>query len=317
MGKEKPYLDHFLDYLKNEKNASAHTIRSYRSDLQEFIKFSADSGMIKIIENEPDWNEISYYTIRTYLGWLYTKRKKKSTIERKLAALRSFFKFLRRRGHVVRDPALTASSPKKDKKIPTFLTLARLNSLLETAQEESDVPLGSRNLAILEFLYGTGIRVSELTGLNLQDVDLAENTALIRGKGRKERLAPFGKLAAESLSAYLPHRLELRKRCRDPELQEPLFLNYRGSRLSSRSVRRVVRKCSLKLGITEHVTPHTMRHSFATHLLEAGADLKSVQELLGHESLSTTQKYTHIDIHRLMKVYNATHPKAGKHSAAT
>lgn len=291
----KQAIDQFCRYLAIEKNAAQHTINAYRSDLLLFSAFLVQ-------EKDPAANvaSVSHLFIRQYLAVLH-KDLRKSTIGRKLAAIRALFKYLLREGLVDKNPAELVNTPKKEKKIPFHLTIDEVTTLVE-APLGLDI-LSLRDRAIMETLYSCGIRVSELTVLNVGDLEMEERLVHVCGKGNKQRILPVGRKAHEALTAYLAARGMA-------GLETPLILNSRGGRLTSRSVARIVDKYILKMAAMKKISPHTLRHTFATHMLEGGADLRAIQELLGHASLSTTQKYTHVSIDMLMKVYDNTHPKA-------
>ncbi len=299
----KDHIRKFFDYLRYEKNYSAHTLKSYGRDLEELVDYLkvGTGGVI-------DVEDVDHITIRDFLGHLASKGNGRRSIARKLASLRSFFRFLHRRGTLGSNPAQLVSTPRQPVRTPRFLTVGQMHDLLSQPDPSSDG--GRRDRAILEVLYATGIRVGELVGLNLGSVALEEALLRIRGKGRKERLVPFGRPAAEALREYLPTRNRIVLARRSTRLTEALFVNLRGGRLSARSVQRLlegyVRHCS---GVTS-VHPHLLRHTFATHLLNNGADLRSIQELLGHASLSTTQRYTHLSVNELMRIYRKSHPRA-------
>ncbi len=288
-------IDQFIRYLATERNVSPHTLKAYRSDLEQFLGFvcresGADASSVAI----------DHLMIRRYLAALH-KDHGKSSVGRKLAAIRAMFKYLLREGVVRKNPAELVSTPKKPKNLPFHLNIDEVTALVEAPKESTLLSL--RDRAILETLYSCGIRVSELTGLDVGGVDLVELLVKVLGKGGKERIVPLGSYAAEALAAYLAAR-------GNPSLASPLLTNARGGRLTSRSVARIVDKYILQLAAMKKISPHTLRHTFATHLLEGGADLRAIQELLGHASLSTTQKYTHVSIDRLMEVYDKAHPKA-------
>jgi integrase/recombinase XerC len=287
----------FLRHLETERNASPHTLTAYRSDLAQFREFVQGE-----LGPSAGSEEVSHLLIRRWLALLHRDHTK-SSVGRKLAAVRAFFKHLVRTGHLVKNPAELVSTPKKEKKVPYHLSIDEVTALVETPREPDILSL--RDRAILETLYSCGVRVSELTGLNIGGVDLEDGTARVLGKGSKERIVPVGSVARAALSRYLDAR-------NNPPLDAPLFINARGGRLTSRSVRRVVDRHILRIATMRKISPHTLRHTFATHLLEGGADLRAIQELLGHASLSTTQKYTHVGIDRLMEVYDKAHPKARK-----
>ncbi len=298
------HINSFMGYLEYEKNASENTIRKYKEDLSQFTEFIKDTGMenIKI-------KEIDNLTIRAFLGYLYRKELKKSSIARKLSCIRSFFKYLCRENILKANPAAIIATPKLPKNLPSYLTENEVDKLL-TAIDTSKT-LGKRNKAILELLYATGMRASEIVGVNLADIDKSLKVIRVRGKRRKERVLPYGKTAAQSLESYLTFRGELLAKAKgNKAAPEALFLNYRGGRLSSRSLRRILDKTIKTASLQWNISPHALRHSFATHLLNAGADLRAIQELLGHSDLSTTQRYTHVSTEELIKTYHKCHPKA-------
>lgn len=300
----------FIAALASEKGYSAHTCRAYRNNLEEFrtyIQGTVGGGkpVGKRAETDPvSLDQVDALTIRGYLGYLH-KRNKKSTIARKLSALRSFFTYLIKRGRLEESPAALILTPKQDQSIPVYLPVDDMFRLLD-AIDTGTLP-GLRNRALFETLYSAGIRVSELTGLDTEDVDLAGRTVRVTGKGSRERMVPIGKKAAEAVRSYR-ERLEKDKGI-GVEENGALFRNHRGGRLTSRSVARILEKIARQIGIVIPVSPHALRHSFATHMLDSGADLRVVQELLGHKSLSTTQKYTHVSIDRLMESYDKAHPR--------
>jgi integrase/recombinase XerC len=304
----KALIDRFLEYLRVEKNASVHTLRSYGADLEQFRDFLLSKGLgIDEQSGDVSAEKIDHLAIRAYLSHFYRGRKK-SSLARKLAAQRSFFKYLVEEGFLAQSPAEIVATPKQEKPLPTFLPVDEVFSLLETPDRST--PWGSRDRAILETLYSCGIRVSELVGLSDGDVDFSLGILRVYGKGRKERIVPIGEKALAALREYLPQRDRVLARLDRPASRVPLFINPRGGRLTSRSVARILEKHILRCGLLRKVSPHALRHSFATHLLDAGADLRSIQELLGHVSLSTTQRYTHVSVDKLMEVYDRTHPRA-------
>ena len=290
-------LDGFFEFLQHEKNASPHTISSYRRDLKQFAVFiQAKNLKIEKVDN---------VVIRGFLAARYEKNDKKSTIARKLAAIRSFFRFCIQKRWLTDNPAKVVSTPKQDKPVPSFLTEEEMAGFLDLPGSKK--PLDLRDKAMLELLYASGLRVSELVGLNLEDLNFTERFIRVRGKGKKERIVPFGRSAENSLRHYLHSRILINKGKID---SQGLFLNYRGERLSSRSVERVVNTNIRRSALKRKISPHSLRHSFASHLLSRGADLRVIQELLGHESLSTTQKYTHLDLSHLLEVYKKSHPRS-------
>lgn len=289
----KRYIDKFKNYLAVEKNYSEHTIKNYLADLTEFSNFI--SGL--------DVDKIDYLRVRKFLGFLRQRAISKRSVARKLSSLRTFFRFLQMDGYIKDNPVTSISTPKMDKKLPVFLD--EKNALrLVTAPNKKTYP-STRNRAILETLYSAGVRVSELVGIDIDDIDFISGVVKVLGKGRKERLAPVGDKAINAIREYM----EYRKKSKNSD-QKALFLNKSGKRLTDRSVRRIVNKYIKELSIKERISPHTLRHSFATHLLNRGADLRSVQELLGHKNLSTTQIYTHVTMDRLKSVYDKAHPRA-------
>lgn len=287
----------FLEYLKHERNASPHTISSYGRDLKQFVDF--------LEGRESRLSKIDNLHIRTFMAHLHERGLKKSSLARKLASVRSFLQFCLKKRWVEDNPAKIVSTPRQEKHVPSFLSEEEMAEFLEIPRSEK--PLVVRDRAILELLYATGMRVSELVGGNTEDVNFSDRLIRVRGKGKKERLVPFGRMAEESLKHYLTKRpLLLKENIRE----NAIFLNYAGKRLTPRSVQRSVDKY-LRLTATQRkISPHSLRHSFASHLLSRGADLRVIQELLGHESLGTTQKYTHLDLGRLLEVYRKSHPRA-------
>ncbi len=302
-------LDKFLRYLRIEKNSSPNTISNYESDLKQFFRFVEDN--LGESERESDLASVNRLFLRRFLAHLNEENYSRSSVLRKLAAVRSFFRFIYREGVIERNPAHRLASPRDRRKLPLFLSLNEAALLLEAPDIET--PLGCRDKAILETLYATGIRVGELVSIDLDDVYFSRGLIKIKGKGAKERLIPIGEEALASIEFYLENgRLKLYQI--QPSLGKPdkdaLFLNRFGGRLSARSVERNLKKYIIKVSLDYNISPHTLRHTFATHLLEAGADLRVIQELLGHTSLSATQLYTHVTRERLMKVYGSAHPRA-------
>ena len=299
-------VEAFLRYQAVERGASGHTLRSYRADLQQFRRFLAARRVSQL-------GHVDARLLRQYLAWLYEGGLARSSIARKLAAVRSCLAFLTRRGGLPRNPAREVGTPRLPKRLVSFLPVDETRVLLERPSPPAAgrAPARSthaqawvtwaRDTAILEMLYATGARVAELCGLDLADLDRAGGTIRVRGKGGKERIIPVGDAALRAVDAYL-------RACGDAD--GPLFCNRRGGRLTVRSVHRIVRARSRAAGLTRRVTPHTLRHTFATHMLDAGADLRLIQDLLGHSRLSTTQRYTHVSADHLMRVYDAAHPRA-------
>ncbi len=301
-------IEQFIEYLRNQKRYSLHTIRNYQIDLRQFSEFVALREARSEGENsDAGIGMIDSQVIRTYLGSLYG-RFRRSTIARKLSAVRSFFLFLERKGLTKWNPAADIATPKLEKYMPTYLLVDEVFRLLERPEREK--PLGLRDLAILEVLYSCGFRVSELEALTISSIDFDERLVRVIGKGDKERIVPIGRQALQAVRNYLEATQYLRRSNVYISRDEPLFINFRGGALSGRSIGRIIKKYAIESGLTADVSPHSMRHTFATHLLDGGADLRAVQELLGHESLSTTQKYTHVSLDRLMEVYDKAHPRS-------
>ena len=297
-------LQDFLRYLRIEKNYSGHTLRNYQSDLRQFIDFLDNRSEQQGSAERMDPKQVGHLDVRSYLASLY-RRNAKSSVARKLSALRSFFAYLLRQGEVKQNPADLVSAPKMGKAIPDFLQVDETFQLMHGPDRDS--VLGSRDRAILEVLYSCGLRVSELTALNLDGVELELGIIRVMGKGSRERVVPVGSKAREALSHYLQRRGELLGMQME---HQALFLNNRGGRLSPRSVARLLKKHMQRCNIARPLSPHGLRHSFATHLLDAGADLRAVQEMLGHVSLSTTQRYTHLSVDKLMAEYDKAHPRS-------
>ncbi|HNX67989.1 MAG TPA: tyrosine recombinase XerC [Candidatus Omnitrophota bacterium] len=288
-------VESFLGFLTTEKGASDHTVKNYGIDLREFKKFLA----------EKDLKELTYLDIRAFLAFLKTREYSKSSISRKLACLRSFFKYLARENILTQNPAAGIATPKKEKRLPCFLNPDEITKLLEAPSQHCWEE--KRDKSILEMLYSSGIRVSELVGLNHDDLDFFGGLVRVRGKGKKERIVPVGQVALRCLKDYLDHKAP--KEILNA-VKKPLFVSRLGGRLTDRSIRRMILKYVKRTGLGKEVSPHTLRHSFATHMLDRGADLRSVQELLGHANLSTTQIYTHVTTQRLKDAYATAHPRA-------
>lgn len=298
----------FIAYLRDQKRYSKHTVRSYYIDLNQFLNFLiAREGLPAAETANMKPEAVTPLIIREYLGSLFGVLSR-TTIARKLSAVRSFFLFLEKRGMCSGNPAVDITAPKLEKHLPCYLAVDEVFRLLEKPGLKK--PLGLRDLAILEVLYSCGIRASELEALNLSSIDFEEHLIKVTGKGNKERIVPIGHRALQAIKQYLEATRYLRKRTKGPLPEEPLFINFRGGRLSVRSIGRIIKRYSIESGLSSEISPHSMRHSFATHLLDGGADLRSVQELLGHKNLSTTQKYTHISLDRLMEVYDKAHPRS-------
>ncbi len=319
----------FLDYLKFERHFSTHTAKCYRADLEQFCDFLAPQSQDDIDQGQTDWSgdggdaatgvatqtetkleqlllTLDVEKVRAYLVKLSEKQYSKSTVARKLATLRSFYKFLCKRSYVGSNPVVSVRTPKQEKKLPKFLEYEDIQRLLAAPAKNSW--LGARDIAIMETLYSTGLRVSELVALNLDDIDFLSEVLHVRGKGKKERISPIGSAALQAVQYYMEFR---NKRAQNNSNFDPkvLFVNKHGNRLSTRSVRRKMDKYLAMAGLDPAISPHTLRHSFATHMLNNGADLRSVQELLGHQSLSTTQVYTHLTTKKLKETYDQAHPR--------
>lgn len=297
-------IERFLRHLQFERNVSAHTLRSYGSDLGQLLRFCTPPAVTK----PPAVTEVSHLTIRAFLGDLRRRGNSKSSVARKLSSIRSFFRYLQREELVEGNPAKPVSAPRQDRRIPRFLSPEDTSLLFDVIDETTRS--GTRDRALLELIYASGLRVSEAIGLNVEDVDLDGELARIRGKGKKERIVPFGSVAQRALRSYLNDRARLLATKNGRVDSAALFLNLQGRRLTSRSVERIVQRVVRLAAIEQRVSPHTLRHCFATHLLNNGADLRVIQELLGHASLSTTQKYTHVSIDQLLAVYRRAHRKA-------
>lgn len=309
----------FLIYLRAVRNASPHTIRSYENDLAQFLTF-----LTPPVVAMPSPQDVTHLLIREFMAHLHDLKFEKSTIARKLAAIRSFFKFAAREGMVVRNPARMVATPKLPKRVPSVLSAEDLNAFLDSvttgpakaagrnrgAGNDDSRLMVKRDRAILELLYASGLRVSELTGLNLGDMDRKELMLRVRGKGNKERIVPYGGKAQQALEAYEPLRQEILHKASGRGDRQAVFLNHLGTRLTQRSVARIVKKYARLANVNWDLHPHSLRHAFATHLLADGADLRAIQELLGHSSLSTTQRYTHATIRQLLEVYDKAHPRA-------
>ena len=333
----KQHVRDFLEHLQLNENASPHTVRAYESDLAQFLTFLARH--LGRPRPEITLDDFQHLHIRAFLGELHKRGNSRASAARKLAALRSFGRYLRREGEIEGDPGALVGTPKREQRLPAHLAEAEMSRLLE--MPDASLPLGRRDRAILELFYASGLRLSELVGLGLEDVNLSGRVVRVLGKGGKERIVPFNRPTEEALRAWMLDRETLpfgigasvpaprspnperpgrragrgaatsnRDRAPRSRRTEPLFLNYRGGRLSTRSVDRLVRKYVAACGTRFGISPHALRHSFATHLLEHGADLRAIQELLGHARLSTTQRYTHVNSAQLMEAYKKSHPKA-------
>ncbi len=295
------YFKSFREFLNSERNYSEHTVRAYMSDLLEFSGFLKEKGFSPA-SDKFDYFSVDEITIRAYLGWLYARKNSKASVSRKLASIRTFFEFLLREGVIKKNSAKLVPTPRGEKRLPALLTVDEVFILLD--REYINNALGSRDKAMLELLYSSGLRVSELVGINLSDINLTDSLVKVLGKGGKERIVPFGSKALDAVKLYISKRKELKPS------GDFLFANSRGGRITSRSVARIVKRYVSMSKIPKSVSPHVLRHAFATHLLGSGADLRAIQEMLGHRSLSTTQRYTHTSIEKIMEIYDKTHPRA-------
>ena len=289
-------IDKFLHSLR-QRNASVHTLKAYMRDLDNFAAYVGAR----------DWPSIDHLTIRGFLSHLYEKQLGKTSVARALAAVRSFYRWLAQEGVVEQNPAALVSTPKLPKKLPRVPTIEEMNTVLDGQMPEV-ASFPERDRIMFELLYGCGIRNSELIGINLDDIRLSSEAILIRGKGKKERYVPFGESVKAALAAYLPQRQQTLAERR--KITTALLINQRGGRLTTRSVGRIIKKVAVAKGLSPDVHPHTLRHAFGTHMLEEGADLRSIQEMLGHERLSTTQRYTQLSMKHVLEVYDQTHPRA-------
>jgi integrase/recombinase XerC len=303
------HIDEFLRHLRYERNVSKHTLRNYSSDLGQFVNFVTPAREDGSRDDVPV-EQMDNITIREWMSHLNSENKKKTSIARKLASLRTFFQFLVREGVLELNPAKLVTTPRIERKLPTHLSMEDIVRFIESPDLNTD--LGKRDRAILEFLYATGMRVSELVNLNLRDIDFKEKLVRVTGKRKKQRILPFGDPALQSLMYYLNEaRHELLQNTPPHERDDQaVFLNYQGTRISERSVGRMVDKYIKECPDIKSISPHSLRHSFATHLLDSGADLRDIQELLGHARLSTTQIYTQVSMEKLIEVYDKAHPKA-------
>jgi len=298
------HVSTYLDYLSRERNYSSHTLAAYSEDLRQFTEFlkrhfAGDSWSLKSVD---------HLTIRLFLGDLLEQGMGKRSVARKLAAIRSWMKFLVRKNVLRTNPALNVVTPKLPKKLPVFLDESSINTMMSLP--DVSTPVGSRDRAVLELLYGTGMRLSELIQLDLGDVDFYNETVKVFGKGRKHRIIPLGRKAREAMSEYFRKREELFTDATQPDDRKAIFLSVHGRRIYPKGIYEIVHRSIAAVSEIEKKSPHVLRHTFATHLLNRGADLRAVKELLGHESLSTTQLYTHVTVDRLKRIYHQAHPKA-------
>jgi integrase/recombinase XerC len=295
----KAHLKEFLAYLRLNRNASAHTVRAYESDVMQYLIFAAKRRDCWVSELTP--GDLVPETLRAHVSELGRGGVARSSVARKLSALRTFVRYLRREGHMTHDPTALAVAPKRQQTLPVHLTEQEMERLLE--QPDASQALGRRDRAILELFYASGLRLSELEALDLDSIDLRGRMVRVMGKGRKERMVPFNQAAERALRAWLKDRALIAR-------GEALFVNARGTRLTGRSVDRLLRKYVRQFTSQTGISPHALRHSFATHLLQRGADLRTIQELLGHARISTTQRYTHVNAAQLLEVYRKTHPRS-------
>ncbi len=295
------YVADFLRFLRLNRNVSAHTVRAYENDVSQFVEHTAAEAGVRRNQLAPE--ALTRAAIRSFLAAAHAQGISRASAARKLAAVRTFLRYLRREGALEDDPGALVPTPKREVRIPAHLSETEVTALLEAASG-TDV-LGRRDRAILELFYASGLRLSELTGLDLDDVNGSTRMARVLGKGGKQRLVPFNTSTATAIRAYLKARPELPKPC------DALFINYRGTRLSTRGVDRIVRRYVIASSSRLGISPHALRHTFATHLLQRGADLRAIQELLGHARLGTTERYTHVNAAQLLDVYKRTHPRAG------
>jgi len=306
------HLKRFLKFLGLNRNASAHTVRAYESDLSQFIAHVAASAGVKRGEVRPE--QLDRHALRSFLGSLHTQGLTRASAARKLAAARTFLRYLRREDLIDGDPGAMVATPKQDIRMPAHLSEGEMSALLDAASDET--PLGRRDRAILELFYASGLRLGELAGVDVDDLNLSARMVRVLGKGGKQRLVPFNQSKAKAIRAYLNGREQILRGRENRERQDrknrrdPLFVNFRGGRLTMRSIDRLVRKYAAASSARLGISPHALRHSFATHLLQRGADLRAIQELLGHARLSTTQRYTHVNAAQLLEVYKKSHPRA-------
>jgi len=310
------HLKSFLAYLKLNRHVSPHTVRAYDSDVSQYLAFVAAESGKKMSELGPA--DLDMYSVRAHIVELNKAGKARSSVARKLSGLRTFIKYLRREEVIDHDPAAMAVAPRRDQTIPTHLSEPEVARLIETP--DTGDPLGRRDRAILELFYASGLRLSELVAIDLEDLNLGDRMVRVMGKGGKERILPFNQSTVAAIKAWMKDRAAIatperqKAKGKRQKVGDPLFINYRGTRLTGRSVdrllRRYVAQCSTRMGIS----PHALRHSFATHLLQRGADLRAIQELLGHSRLSTTQRYTHVNAAQLIDVYKKAHPRAQRSS---
>lgn len=303
-------LGKFRIHMEVERNLTPNTRKNYLIDIRQFEEFLAKNYASALDSGPDSLKNIDHLMIRAFLGSLYREKLKKVTISRKVTALRTFFNYLLREGMVKSNPAEMIQAPRVEKYIPVFLSVDEMQALLKA--EEAPGATAFRERAVIELFYSSGIRLSELVGLNMGDIDFIQGLMKVRGKGRKERIVPVGDPALAALREYIESRKGISETGRYGGLNDPVFVGKKGARLSTRTIARILDKMVLMSGLKRKISPHVLRHTFATHMMEAGADLRAIQELLGHESLSTTQKYTSVSVGRLLDVYDKAHPKARK-----
>jgi len=301
------WVSEYLRYLEVERNLAHNSLESYRRDLQSFMAFLDESGLAGEDEFEPQ--KVERKAVRRYLARL-AKTHRPASVERAAAAVRGFFRFLVQEGVIEKNPASLVRTPKKEKRLPRILSVDEVFGLIDAPPE--DKPIGARDRAILELFYSSGLRLSELVGMDRDDVDFAQGICRVRGKGAKERLVPLNSRAADKLKKLIELRPKFKPRVTDEDASRAMFLSMQGRRISRRRVEQIVNDLVKRAGLSRKISPHSLRHSFATHLLDSGMSIRNIQELLGHESLSTTQKYTHTSLGELSKVYDRAHPRAKK-----
>jgi integrase/recombinase XerC len=300
-------ISNFQNYLEVEKNVSEHTKIAYLADLKEFLNYLTEN---KIIKRESEVVSVDVDQIKGFLSYLYLRKIKKVSVNRKISSLKAFYRYLLRIGKIRQNPAEMIQTLKTEKHMPAFLSVDEMFELLGCPQGDSVLSL--RNRAMLEVFYSSGLRLGELAGLNVTDIDFNQRLIKVRGKGKKERIIPIGEPAIRAVEEYLAKAAGELNSASGEFFKKPLFLNAKGRRITTRSIARIVNDLSVRSVAGKRISPHALRHSFATHLLNAGADLRAIQELLGHESLSTTQKYTAVNVQRMMEVYDKAHPRTKK-----
>ncbi len=306
------WLNDFMRYLEIERNLSPKTLTAYGRDSEQFRRFMVDAGLWDE-EGFQNVSDVDRKTVRRFLAGIAIKNKP-ATVERAAASIRSFYRFLVKEGAVPKNPAALVRTPKKEKRLPKVMTVDELFALIDRSLKGPNDFMGRRNKAMIELLYGSGVRLSELVGLDVDDVDFDERLIRVRGKGGKERVVPINKKTSELFIQVIKERTKWKPSVHDEDAKKAMFLSQKGKRISGRQVEKIVENRVREAGLQKKISPHTLRHSFATHLLDSGMGIRSIQELLGHESLSTTQKYTHTSLAELTKVYDKAHPRAGGES---